>query len=118
MPSACHARTCISQKAHLRVDNKSAVLFFNTLLDERSIGFKIKQMWVYDSTEVMAKIVSVVTHNALKYRALKMTIFTREGPKLLQLTGGGGGAIFPSISSLPLKGAPFNLINNFLLLLL
>lgn len=95
MPSACHTRTCISQKAHLRVDNKSAVLFFNTLLDERSIGFKIKQMWVYDSTEVMAKIVSVVTHNALKYRALKMTIFTREGPKLLQLTGGGGGGNFP-----------------------
>ena len=119
MPSACHARTCISQKAHLTVDNKSAVLFFNTLLDKRSIGFKIEQMWVYDSTEVMAKIVSMVTHNALKYRALKMTIFTREGPKLLQLTGGeGGGAISPSISSLPLKGAPFNLINNFLLLLL
>ena len=26
------------------------------------------------------KIVSVVTDNALKCRALKMTIFTREGP--------------------------------------
>ena len=63
------------------------------------------------------KIVSVVTHNALKCRAL--TIFTREGPKLLQFTGGGGGvAISPAISSPPLKGAPFNLINNFFLLLL
>ena len=60
------------------------------------------------------KIVSVVTHNALKCRAL--TIFTREGPKLLQLTG--GVAISPVISSPPLKGAPFNLINNFFLLLL
>ena len=64
------------------------------------------------------KIISMVTHNTLKCRALHMTIFTSKGPKLLQLNGGdewGGQFPFPY---LPLKGAPFNLVNNFFVLLL
>lgn len=33
------------RKYTLRVDNKSAILFFNTYLDETILGYKIKYMW-------------------------------------------------------------------------